>query len=789
MSVASYTASNGLPGELVDAGTLLAAVSSGTTGNLVTDALTAGLHTPPTNEGNAFQSTSASVNIQVRNETWTATIPAWYMVYVDLRSVNILATDTLTLSVQSTSNAITKSANSYQYTLQIAPSTIPTGSYTTVSGLFPMYITTPNIFLQGTVTNGLFVARIRLEVQPTAPHLLGCQANQLLYNTTQTNGYITVNVSNVTGTTQTATFTVTLQSEFDTSTVVYNQSVSIANPATPETPVVIQIPLPAMPESGYSVSVNMQWTSGSVSVNETATDYFYVSNYPARFGHTGSLGLNSVYENIDNSTIAGFRSSYIQLVELDFGAPSDVIYQSWQPPAPSPNPPPNADQYWSGQDLYRMSVGKIADICQYIISLGMVPGAYCNLLYDFGGPFNKEFFRQFPHWCNWYESTGKQNIDVAAQDQQERESDAERFNANGSTNFGPSGIWSPACGDPTFLAWYCSQIQRGMMTYGFGWIRNDDQYTYDYPWVNVMGNNIPYPGFQNPQILATIQASMWAVNPFAFRGQNAEMWQMDFGATVAMPITNPSFTGDYYTEMMYGDGMHLQERWSKIIGGQPWALIQSNFFQIGYNAWRFGGNAHVITGLSGFATIDAKVMLVLLLVSQCHSYGNTQSFLFCYMQMAVRYSRLLWGKNCVNLYASGANPLAVSSANNLWWQNYVYSLQITASRTIYFVHLVNQPTNSNAFESTLQSPATAALTWTLPGVTATAAWAITADGNTATERGVALGIVNLYTTSITDAIGIAATETSVPFTQAGDVVSMTVSNVILWTMVVLDCEV
>lgn len=797
MSVTSYAATNGLTAALVNAATLVSAAQAGSTAVVVTDALSNSLPAPPTPDGNAFESTSSTIDVQLRNQWGGIIVVAWYIMYIDLRATNPVAGDSLTFGFSDTNNASGgRRQTSFSYSLQVAPSTIPSGSYITVQGLFPVYdLVNPELAVSGTSTNALFIARVRLEQQIPAPHLLSVQPSKLLYAAGETDGSVAVNISNMTGTSQTATFIVTLTSEFDTSAVIYNTTATIPNPATTTAPVTVSIPLPAMAESGYSVSVNMQWTGSSTSVNETMSQYFYVSNYPCRFGHCGSLGVgNQIYQDQSDSAIGALAGNYIQLAEIDYWAPDDTLLQ--QPPIATYNtvsssPSPYVDQWWAGQALARVSLGEILGMVAAIHSYGMKAISYTTLLYDNGGVQQKEFFRRYPQYCNWNDHSGNQNIAAVAQDQQSAMSDRggtyPRFNINGSTNFGQEGIWSLATGDPGLVEYHAAQLQAAILVLGFDGFRYDDHYIYDYPAVSLVGNVLPFTGFSNSYVLSTLRSAIHSINPFAIYGHNTEMWQYDIPATTAMPLSNPSFTGDYYTELMYAEGMHLQERWVDSMFGRAWSLLQSNIWLIGYNAWRFGGNAYLITGIQSQDYVDGQVCLALMLASQAHIYGTIASNQLGYTQLACRYSRLIWGKNLINLFASGANPLAVASSNSLWWTNYVQSLQLSPTRTLYFTHIINQPSNPNSTASTLQAPATAVLTWTLPaGWTATAGWAITADGATTPQRISVVNQANNVTNVITDTIGINATKSSISFTQTGTTVVMTIPNIILWTIAILD---
>jgi len=463
--------------------------------------------------------------------------------------------------------------------------------------------------------------------------------------------------------------------------------------STTQTGVLSGLPGPFTFSSEYDTSFVQSGTSFgplpesgySVTAADGSVAYFYVSDAPARFGHCMPIGVGN-FTDVDgnNSTLASAASQCYTLAEWDFFADDDALQQA-----------PLAWSWLSGQSSYNVSTVEIQAGVQYAHSLGLTAIAYKNLAYDYSNNgVAYETLREHPDWCAW---------------------DSQNVSSTGS------GQYYLATGNPGLIDYHCAQLSAARSFFGFDGFRDDATYVYD--------------TVNNTSIFAQIRAAAGTL------GQNTEMWQFDLPVYTAMPISNPLFTGDYYSEVAAGESIILHERFFDSLFGQPWSLIASNIAAAGRNAWRAGGNAYLIARLNSVSTIDSTIVLALMLSNQCHVYGSINTSQAEYLQFACRYARLIWGKN--------AQPIAVTTTAG--WVN-AFALD-----GIYYCHVVNQPTNANAVNSTL-APITPTITFTVP-TAITAAWVLTADG------------------------GIS--KTSVPFTQVGSSVIVTAS-VDIWSIIVIE---
>ena len=346
-------------------------------------------------------------------------------------------------------------------------------------------------------------------------------------------------------------------------------------------------------------------------------DYFYVSDRPVQIGQLGGMSVGFAHYDAEGvpEQIADFRRHYFPMYEIPFWAPDDNIQLV-----------PDKDKWWSGQPrLARLS----KDALHQRIDLGHAQGmkviGYTNLRYDYGFRV-AEYFRKHPEMCEW----DANNVDLAfAVDntaRQAREDDAERFDPDkpNKPKFDAGDIWGMMTGNPALIDYHLAQITQATKEYGWDGFRYDDRYDYDYNGVDVLGRQMPFPGFSNPTILARIRAGYEKAKPGLIYGHNMEWRQGVDAGDEPMAVDAPPYSGDYYTEFLRDGGLHLQERLTVHMKDWhlPWKTISEDLFRVGFNARRFGGEAYNISAINGAKPVDSLYLTAFNLAGLSHiAYG------------------------------------------------------------------------------------------------------------------------------------------------------------------------
>jgi hypothetical protein len=625
---------------------------------------------------------------------------------------------------------------------------------------------------------GLQLETMRYEGLNLGLKLEAVRTEKLLYGLKEP-GTVQVFIQNGADRPEPAHLTVTVSGGLDGTATLYDADVVVPAPEKPGRPAMIEAPLPAQEEYGHAVTaVLKQGTTelGSVS------DYFYVSDRPQTIGHLGYMGIGSSY-NADGAQgfVDSMRRHYIPMYEIGFWAPDDTIMLT---------SPPGKDRWWSGQTLAASTTQSMKARVKLGHDQGMKVLGYTNLLYDFGFR-TAEFFRKNPEYCNWDANDTSLAFGVEEIQRQTREDDKERF-ADAKMRkprWSAQGIWALATGNPAMVDYHIDQLVSGAKEFGFDGWRYDDAYRYDYPMVDLLGHQLPYPGFNNAALLARLRGALAKVKPGMIYGHNME-WSQDC-QTEGPPMsqTAQARPGDYYTEFLRDGGLHLQERWTaQMVGNHAkWEDVEEYLWRCGYNAYRFGGAAYSIGKITSARPADARCLTALYLAGMNHIAYDVQDDQIGYMRLACRFSDLLYGEKLVQL-TEPEKTLAVDSGDKpVWWRRYVRYREVEPGHRLYLVHLINPPRNAKIGEGDPKAPdplTNVTLRWTLPdGWQPRKAYVIAGEGGTGIESAVSKG--GWYTT--TDIVGRDLVQKPLPCNAVGDVREVVVPSVDVWSMVVLDC--
>ncbi|MHB9133935.1 MAG: hypothetical protein ACYDBB_22945 [Armatimonadota bacterium] len=614
---------------------------------------------------------------------------------------------------------------------------------------------------------------VELRVQQVVP-------NKLCYGTKET-GTINVLVQNGATTPQPAHLLVEVESGLDARATIYDAAVTVPLPEAIGKPSVLAVPLPPQPEYGHAVIATLKQGDNVIG---TAREYFYTSDRPVQIGHFGSMGIGSHY-NTDGaeSFVNQMRRHYFPLYEIDFWAPDDATMLV---------PPPGKDRWWSGQTLAASTIDSMKERIRLGHAQGMKVLGYTDLRLNYGFRI-AEYFRKHPELCDWDANDFLLAYGVNTLQRQAREDDNERFEDTKlfrKPRFGAEGIWSLVTGNPAMIDHHVDQLIEGMKFFGFDGWRYDDQYDYDYRTVDLLGRQMPFPGWTNPTIVAKMRSALVNANPDVIFGHNMEWAQGRGHDGSPMPITAKAYDGDYYTEFIRDGGLHLQERWSAyIVGGHaPWSEVADNVFRTGYNAYRWGGHAYLISGVSNARPTDSLYLTALMMAGMSHIAYDVRDDDIGYMRLACRFADLLYGDGIIQLTEPEKTLSVDSGGKALWWQQYVRFREVTPGHRIYLAHLINPPRNAKIGEGDPNPPDAipqVTLRWTLPaGWKVKKAYRIAGEGGTGLESAAVAG--GWYTT--TDIVGRDLVQQALPVQQRNGAVEITVPNLRIWSLVALDCE-
>jgi len=639
---------------------------------------------------------------------------------------------------------------------------------------------------------GLQIEAIRFEPLTEAVFLESVQADRLVYGT-QESGTVAVAVRNSVATPQRARLVVEIEGGLGQPVTLHDAEIEI--PAAGAAAHLVAVKLPVQPAYGHQLRAVLYRPGKDGEVLGEARDWFYVSDKPLRIGHLSAWPSARDYEpkNIEQF-VADQRRICFPLAEFTFWAPDD--YMMLVPPA-------GKDRWWSGQTLAQLSTATIKARIAALHAQGMKAISYTDLRCAFGFRV-VELFRQHPEWSDWGPKANSFSPDEIAI--QVREDDSERFDPKepNKPRFGARGVYAPMTGNPAAVDYHINQLVASTKFFDWDGFRYDDYCDYDFPAIDLLGNQVPYRGFTVPVLVNRLRNAIEQAKPGIIYGRNFE-WTPRIGASsgenwvtqangnpdleTPMPLDAPPLAeSDYYTEHLRNDGLHLQERTTAYWGnGTNWEQIADKLNRLGHNAARRGGHAYAITPAHNYA-IDGRTMTALMLAGRVHLAYYASEWQVPYLRLAARHCDLIYG-DTLRPAPEGTVAVEAKGGREVWWQRYVRVLEPAPGKRVYLVHLINPPVKPGVDVKNTLPPPTAtdlALNWSLPkGWKAERAWHLTADNGEGLETNIKSD-PKCELTVVSH--GSAPRRESLPLRTSRKGAEMTVPSVVQWSIVAIECS-
>lgn len=639
---------------------------------------------------------------------------------------------------------------------------------------------------------GLQIEGIRFEPLTDAVFLESVKADRLVYGT-QESGSVLVALRNSVATPQRARLVVEVKNGLGQPVILHDAEIEI--PAAGADAHLVTVKLPVQPEYGHQLRAVLHRPGKDGEVLGEARDWFYVSDKPVQIGHLRNWPSDKDYEPKNVAQfVAAMRRTCFPLAEFTFWAPDD--YMMLVPPA-------GKDRWWSGQTLAQLSTATIKARIAALHAQGMKALAYTDLRVDFGFRV-VEFFRQHPEWSDWYSNaTAFSPAEIALQ---VREDDNERFDPKepNKPRFGARGTYAPMSGNPAAVDYHINQLVASTKYFDWDGFRYDDYCDYDFPTIDLRGNQVPYRGFTVPVLVTRLRDAIEQAKPGIIYGRNME-WTPRIGASSGetwvtqangnpdlerpMPLDAPPLAeSDYYTEHLRNDGLQMQERTTAYWGNdQNWEEMADKLNRLGNNAARRGGHAYAITQAHNWA-IDGRTMTALMLAGRVHLAFYASEWQVPYLRLATSHCDLIYGET-LRPAPEGTLTVEAKGGREVWWKRYVRVLEPTPGKRVYLVHLINPPVKPGVDVKNMLPPPTAtdlALNWSLPkGWKAERAWHLTADNGEGLETSMNPD-PKCELTSVTR--GGSPRQESLPLKTSGKGAEVTLPGVVQWSIVAIECS-
>jgi len=616
---------------------------------------------------------------------------------------------------------------------------------------------------------GLRIDSLKLEGVRVDLRLLSIRPNKLLYKLGE-QGTVAVTLQNASDAAQVARLTVEVLSGLDQRNKIYDKDLTVPL-SKGGSPFTVSVPLPAQEEYGHAVVATLHRQERMFG---TAREYFYTTDHPVRIGHLGAMGIAEAYTAEQAAPfVEQMRRHYFPMYEIIFWAPDDATMLT---------PPPGKDRWWSGQTLGRAGTESMIQRVRLGHEQGMKVLAYTDLRYDYGFRI-AEYFRRHPEACDWDANNPDLAYGVSSLRRQNREDDKERFDDKNQPRFNAEGIWGLMTGNPDVVDRHAQQLVAATKLFDFDGWRYDDRYDYDSSGVDILGRETPWPGWTNPAILAKLRRELEKTKPGIIYGHNMEWSQSLRTDGPPMPLDARPFAGDYYTEFVRDDGLHLQERWTAYMVGDHarWQDVAENLFRVGFNAYRWGGHAYDISAIQNARPVDGRYLTALHLAGYSHIAYDVSDEEAGYMRLACRHADLLFGEDLVPVLDPEKLLAVDAGKRELWWKRYVRFRQTAPGRRVYLVHLINPPVAQKIGEGPGAAPEPVSrlqLHWSLPdGWKCLKAWHLAGEGGAE--------VVNI---GGVDRVGYDVIQQPLEVREKPPLTDVTLPRLGIWSIVVLDCE-
>ncbi len=535
--------------------------------------------------------------------------------------------------------------------------------------------------------------------------LLGIRTNKLLYPLNEA-GSVVVKLVNTTGEAQAVRLNISVENGLAHVSPGTAQTVTLPA-ATPEQraarqdAVDVTIPLPSLAEYGNAVTVRV--VQGDKLIG-AMTEYCYCSNRPVQVGQYFGWSFPGDY-TCSNAPghFETMRRTYFPIAECFFWAPCDNSAQV-----------PEGEKWWSGQTLLKLAKKPL----QEMIAQGHAQGfSFVSYATRWGfGQRVWEYGRKHPDQVEWEVPGFQLSYSVSHMEIERREKDEEY------TDLGSSGILTAAWGNPDSVAYHVKTLQDSMKMFGWDGFRYDNGSPVIDEVEDVFGRKLPLPGWDHAKCIALLRSGPRQVKPGAIYGNNTG-WNLD--------MDSQPYADDPYTQQTRDGGLIMQE--GETIGGwghKPFTEEANRYFRAGYNALRFGGQQYNIIN-PYLVGADHFYQAALTVAGSCHICYHVRDELRPLMQLVCRHCDLFYGDG-LRFVLKPESMVSVTAPPQILWRDYVRYRQLSSTRRIYLVHLINLPPGAKIGESKGQYPESVpgiSTVWTLPaGWQAARAYQLTSDG-------------------------------------------------------------
>ncbi len=658
---------------------------------------------------------------------------------------------------------------SFRYVTAFAPQEFQAGQYVTFSRVFhagPMHEQYGMLLMGG--WKGLRIDGLKIENIDMAIRLERVWPNKLLYGTRE-QGLVSVFLQNATAEAVPARLVVQIESGLDQIETIFDRELSIPAAEKPGQPFELKVPMTPPGEYGHTVLATLY---RGPEVLGTAREYFFVSDRPVRIGQYGGTGVGTQYTTEDvQPFVDRMRRHYFPMFEIFFWAPDDATMLV---------PPPGRNRWWSGQTLARITAEGMKQRVRAGHEHGMKVLSYTDLRLDYGFQI-AEFFRKNPELCHWDVNNFLLAYGVRSLQEQAKMDDSKKLEA--------AGIWGLMTGNPTMIDYHARELVASARRFGFDGFRYDDPPDYDFPAVDMLGRQMPSPGWNNRVILGQIRGALEKHDPGMIYGHNL-YWARDQKEGPPAPLDTMPYAGDYYTELVGNGGLHLEEYWTNTVARDKalWSQVAEYVFLGGMNAYRWGGAEYNILDFAQARPTDARHLAAVNLAGMSHLSYDVTDDLIGYMRLACRYCDLLYGDGLVPLPEAQKTLAVDAGGRDVRWKRYARYRQPVPGRRIYLAHLINPPRNERLSEGDPNPPepiANLALTWTLPnGWKAGKAYHLAGEGGTAVDTMCGWEGPRALTTAV---VGQDVVRQQLPVRQQAQRVVVTLPRLAIWSIVALDC--